>query len=348
MQKLSLSNVRLGYDIAIVGAGPSGCFLAKNLSKNYRVLLIDYRSIPRHKACSGVIVRQGIEILKKLNPPEEIFLSPKELDFVYLDWTNGIEKHSKKAFWNTNREKLDFWLFSLLNNDNNIDFVEKTRLLEFKYSADKKHIVLLLESNGDIKNVVVNYLVGCDGAYSTIRQKINNSPPKKYVAIQELIPGNQVNKAYFIFDETITDWYAWVIPKGNRIDVGAALDPFKSREKFELFKKKVEKEFGIKGKGFFDSALLSRPMKAQHLFLGTNRILLAGEAAGLISPSSGEGISFALKSGKFLANAFNKNFKNPLKEYKKECKILFDRIKKKFLKSKLISVSKKRVKLMKK
>jgi flavin-dependent dehydrogenase len=42
---------------------------------------------------------------------------------------------------------------------------------------------------------------------------------------------------------------------------------------------------------------LGRPGRAEHLLAGDGRILLAGEAAGLVSPSSGEGISFALESG---------------------------------------------------
>ena len=51
------------------------------------------------------------------------------------------------------------------------------------------------------------------------------------------------------------------------------------------------------------AARLSRPTRPGHLLIGRGRVLLAGEAAGFISPSSAEGISYALRSGADLAGA---------------------------------------------
>ncbi|AJF59524.1 MAG: oxidoreductase [archaeon GW2011_AR10] len=344
--KKNLESLDIGYDIVVIGAGAAGCFLAKNISSNYKVLVVDSRSLPRHKACSGIVVRQGKELLEPFRPPESIFLKPKEIHIVYSDWTHKLEREIQKGFWNTDREKLDKWLYELALKKENVDIIDNAKLIDFNYAEDKKHIVVVLESNGGVKNIISNYLVGCDGALSTVRQVLGVKPPKRYVAIQELIKAKGVNKAYFIFDEEITDWYAWVIPKGEVIDVGAALDPFKAREKFAQFKEKVKQKFKISGKGFFDSAMLTRPQSVKDLVLGEKRVLLAGEAAGLISPSSGEGISFALRSAKFAANAFNKNFKDALSEYKKEAKPLVERLNNKFLKSTIISNKQKRINLM--
>jgi len=49
--------------------------------------------------------------------------------------------------------------------------------------------------------------------------------------------------------------------------------------------------------------MVSRPSRPSHLFAGTGRVLLVGEAAGFISPSSAEGISYALRSAAHLAAA---------------------------------------------
>lgn len=347
MPKITISKLKLGYDIVIVGAGIAGCVLAKNLSENLHVLLVDSKLLPRHKACSGIVVTQGRVILEALNPPKSIFLKPKEIHIVYADWAHGTEKEVKKGFLNTERERLDKWLYESVLEKENVDVLDKTRFAEAKYSEDRKHLALVLESNGDIKNIVTNYLVGCDGAVSLVRQMVSKNKPRRYVAIQELIKGRGIENAYFIFDDEITDWYCWVIPKGDLIDVGAALDPFKSREKFEKFKEKVKKRFGISGRGVFDSAMITRPESKKDIVLGENKVILSGESTGLISPSSGEGISFAFLSAKYLANAFNKNFKNPLPDYRKECTQLIDRVVQKIPKSKIISDKKKREKMLK-
>jgi flavin-dependent dehydrogenase len=68
--------------------------------------------------------------------------------------------------------------------------------------------------------------------------------------------------------------------------------------------------------------LLLRPRKWKDFVLGTNRIYLIGEAAGFVSPSSGEGISFALKSARRLAVAFQNSQMQISKKYKKSTRIM--------------------------
>jgi geranylgeranyl reductase len=53
----------------------------------------------------------------------------------------------------------------------------------------------------------------------------------------------------------------------------------------------------IERPGEWSARLLSQPLTRSDIFAGTGNVMLAGEAAGLVSPSSGEGISFALSSG---------------------------------------------------
>jgi len=163
-----------------------------------------------------------------------------------------------------------------------------------------------------------------------------------YVAIQEVISGFNLDKAYFIFDDEITDFYGWLIPKTEGVEVGVAVSPVNPKEKYKLFKKKVEERFGIKGKGEINSAIVLRPKSVKDLFLGVDSIFICGEAAGLISPSSAEGISFALLSGKYCAQALNSDSKMPLYEYKKNCKGLLERLNLKFKKSEKIRNTKKR------
>jgi len=133
-----------------------------------------------------------------------------------------------------------------------------------------------------------------------------SSSPKKYFAIQEWVEAGS-SLPYFtsIFDREISDFYSWTIPKNDYLVIGAALQPrAKASEMFKLLKERLRSK-GIQfGKTVRrEGAFILRPMKTSHLFTGKGRIAFVGEAAGWISPSSAEGISYAFRSARALAEA---------------------------------------------
>ncbi len=87
--------------------------------------------------------------------------------------------------------------------------------------------------------------------------------------------------------------------------MGAALDPEQGPlKKFELLKSKLrERGLSLSRPVKKRSAFLLRPRGPGSIILGRRGLALAGEAAGLVSPSSGEGLSFALESAALLASA---------------------------------------------
>ena len=80
-----------------------------------------------------------------------------------------------------------------------------------------------------------------------------------------------------------------------------------------------------------EACLVNRPRSLKELCVGVDNVYLVGEAAGFISPSSLEGISFALISGEMLAQSFNSG-DNPGKRYKKLTKKIYLKILGKILK----------------
>jgi len=337
-----LDSVGLGFDIIISGAGTAGCALASNLSKNFKVLLIDVKTFPRKKACSGILV-SGAKYFFGSQIDKKVLAAPPELDIEYIDWDNDLRNFSRKRFLNSNRFELDKLLLDQVTKKPNASFLPNTRVVEFADAEDKNFKVVLCESNGIIKPIIAKYLIGCDGAVSLIRRKIFPRNIRFYVGVQELIKADfKLDKAYFIFDKEITDFYSWVIPKKPFLDVGSLLLPQNTKEKFSLFKRKLAKEFKIKGSGILSSAIVLRPESIKDVCFGKGNVLLCGEAAGLISPSSAEGISYALRSGKYCAEAFNAKNPNPLEGYSKNCKPLLSRLEEKFKKSKTISDKNKR------
>lgn len=81
-----------------------------------------------------------------------------------------------------------------------------------------------------------------------------------------------------------------------------------------------------------EGCYILRPSSSKDVCLGENKVALIGEAASLISPTSAEGISYAMLSGFELAKALLKDKKNFLKLYKKNTLYLQKNINYKMLK----------------
>ena len=106
--------------------------------------------------------------------------------------------------------------------------------------------------------------------------------------------------------------------------IGAALRPKeKTSEKFKLLKKKLSKNGFQFGKTVLkEGTYILRPMRMQQLSTGTKGIALLGEAAGWISPSSAEGLSYAFRSALILAEALRTTLQDFEKRYHQKTRIL--------------------------
>ncbi len=345
MSNINLDDTLPGYDVTIIGAGPAGCAVARKLGKEFKVLLVDYKALPRKKPCGGLLVKQAIDELKRFSDDESFITSPNPLDIEYVDLDNAVNSTAKKGFHNIDREKFDSFLLSLVPDE--VHVCQKTKLADFTPTKDRAYHVLILESNSTVKPIVTKDLIGADGALSEVRSKIFNRQIPYYLAIQEKVKGSKMDRAVFIYKNEITDFYSWIIPKSDGILIGSALNPVKSREKFAQFKRLVNSKYGLSNNGRLDSAVIMRPETSKDIFLGKENVMLVGEAAGLISPSSGEGISFALESGRVCAEALIESPQAPFESYKNKVKPTVERVLSKMDKSKKIKTEKGRIELIK-
>jgi len=282
-----------------------------------------------------MLVEESQEAIKNLKLPKSIFSYPKVLDIRHIDWDNDIEKLQKKNLVNISRISFDYWLLRLCGPK--LQFLSNTKFISMEQNS--KAVKVLLERGNKKIIVKAKYLVGADGGLSSVRRNLGKNSIRKYFAVQEFLKlaERDIKDALFIYDNEITDFYSWVIPKGNNLIIGTAI-PNKLQERFKLFKEKLRKNLGITGHvAKKEAAVIIRPKSRKDVYLGKSRIMLVGEAAGFISPSTGEGISFALRSGTTCGQALVENFKNPLKSYTKSSKPLIEEIKSKIKKAEILS-----------
>ncbi len=316
------------YDIVIVGSGPAGSTLARLIGDKYKVLLIDKRDLenenPKNlttKCCGGLLAPDAQEMVAKLGLgiPKDILVDPQLFAVRTIDLPNKIERLYQRFYFNMDRDKFDRWLVSILPTG--VDKKFNTFFKNFAEIPGGYEIRYIF--NGQEISAKTRVIIGADGALSKIRKSITKDTPEKYIAIQEWFESaDYIPHFTAIFDEEISDFYSWIIPKENYLLLGSALRPRESTwKKYDMLKTKLRQlGFNFDTKIKTEGAYIYRPKKVSQLHVGRDGIALVGEAAGAISPSSAEGISYALKSSLYLAQSLEEGIDGFLDRYKQKVK----------------------------
>lgn len=318
------------YDIAIIGSGPAGSTLARLIGEKYKVLLIDKRDLENevtknhvNKCCGGLLAPDAQKMIAKLGLglPKEILVDPQLFAVRTIDISNNLERLYQRFYFNMDREKFDRWLVSILP----ISIDKKFNSLLKSFEKIQEGYEIRYIHRGKELSAKTRVIVGADGAFSRVRKLIckDRNIPDTYISIQEWFE-NSEQIPYFtaIFDEEISDFYSWIIPKADHILLGAALKPRdNTREKYNLLKSKLTQlGFEFKNKIKTEGAYIYRPRKVSQLYVGRDGIALVGEAAGAISPSSAEGFSYAFKSSLYLAQSLEEGIEGFLDRYNRRVK----------------------------
>ncbi len=314
------------YDITIIGAGPAGSTLARLLSNKYKVLLVDQRNLDeqsdfaKEKCCGGLLAPAAQKELAKqgIGIPGDILAGPQTFSVKSVDMDNGLVRFYQRHYINIEREKFDRWLVSLVP-----DSVERKFSCIYKsYEAMENGYTVTLEINKKKITVETRMMIGADGAVSRVRSQAfaGCSIPDKYISIQECYLSDK-NLPYYIsiFNKDVTNFYSWIIQKGNKILVGTAI-PFKedADARYRVLIGGLRESGYIQGDAVKKKGtLIMRSRKIHQLNICKGNIAMVGEAAGFISPSSAEGISYALESGKILSSAINDGIDGFAIRYKK-------------------------------
>jgi flavin-dependent dehydrogenase len=207
-------------------------------------------------------------------------------------------------FW---RSTFDSWLNSLAANAG-ADFCDNTSLIDFVEDKDK--IIVKLAAENMCSEVKARYLIGADGMLSRVRRKMRPQDFDKKTSgatVNYYIVGDvnlDPNTLYMFYKREFCPlMFAWVYLKDDKwvIGTGAKENPLEYADRFFNY---VKKKYGLCGeivkKEGFSSTLKSTT------YLGKGRLLMVGDAAGLIDLYRGMGMDNAALSGRLAVKAITK------------------------------------------
>ncbi len=311
--------------ILVLGAGPAGATASLFLSKaKIKHTIIDKAVFPRDKICGDALSGKVLPVLKKLNVdliPQLLvhnnnctgsngilFASPngKTLEVPFKPVTTSI---NHPPGFVSKRMDFDYSLVKLFDTAY-CNFIQNT---EIKKAERINGNVQLTTSNGKIFETQL--LIACDGAHSVANKLLGNEhklEPEHYCggirAYYKNVAGmHQQNFIELHFINELLPGYFWIFPLPNGMaNVGAGmLTKSISKKKVNLKEamlKAIKENPTIKNR-FKNAELVGKiegwglPLGSKKRKISADNILLCGDAASMIDPFSGEGISNAMYCG---------------------------------------------------
>ena len=298
------------YSTIVAGAGPAGVMAALHAAAAGPVLLVDAQTLPRDKSCGGMLNAYSQNFVSDFGViPPGVILEPMWVNFRYHDWDRRILKPTQLRFLNVDRRGFDDWLVSLLPQT--VTVVGGTRVVSFEQDADEVRVVL--KKDGVDQTVTCANLVGADGPRSTVRRQLGIGGVATYVTLQDFCKVEGSIQPYFdcIYMRDLGEsfGYSYVVPKGDLAIVGSVFYPKTKRphEKHDRALARLRGELPLGESVKREAWVALSVRRASDVVPGFGRVLLAGEAGGFMSPSSGEGISYALNTGRLAGEAVAEN-----------------------------------------
>jgi len=273
------------FDVIIVGGGPAGLECARELAdSSLRVLLLEKQAGFGEKLCAGGLTLKDMEVL----PLPDHVIEQKILH-------TSLHSRRRKAgtvtadpvLFTVSRKVLGEYQRSLLEGTG-VVVRNNSQVVKIKESS------VVLKDGGEI---AFTFLVGADGYSSLVRRHLGLKLEKILIGFQYTIPVKQEYQTLEIFMNArrFSVWYAWIFPHRDTIAVGCCCDP----RKIDPGKIKAGFHIWLRDKNLDpgNARLESAPIGCDYRGVKFGNIFLAGEAAGMASGLTGEGIYQSLVSG---------------------------------------------------
>ena len=294
------------YDVVVIGGGPSGATAANELaSLNRKVAFIDKEG--RIKPCGGAVPPRLIkdfdipesQIVAKITTARMISPTARKVDIpIENGYVGMVDRENFDEFLRTRAKAAGAHRFT-------------GTFLRVLRNSDKNSVSVVFKEKNSLKEITLKtkLIIGADGARSNVaRAEVPGGKTIPYViAYHEIIEAPKNNqydpdRCDVIYNGSISpDFYGWIFPHGKSASVGMGT----KENGFDLkaATAKIRENSGLDQCKTIRKEGAPIPLKPLDKWDNGRDLVLAGDAAGVVAPSSGEGIYYAMIGGQEAAYA---------------------------------------------
>ena len=310
------------YDAIIVGAGPGGSAAACSLAEQgFRVVMLDKDTFPREKVCGDGIAPRAVHSLYHLGLREELASRFKRTSGIRFYATHGGMTEIRYPMGSrypdhgyvAPRRELDSILLARASALG-VEVIQDCRVIGVLPFREGRVPGVTAECGGDTLELAGRFIIGADGPSSLVGKELgllSRNPLYLGVSVRRYMSGvNDISDFLEIYPEdAIIPSCGWIFPvdentanvgvgymlyarEKRRINLTRVFDDFVHRTRHAAAKLRDAKPLGrLRGAMLRVGMGGSYPRRAN--------VLLVGDAASLTNPISGEGITYALESGRW-------------------------------------------------
>ncbi len=295
------------FDVIVVGGGPSGATAANDLAQQgYRVMLLDKAG--RIKPCGGAIPPR---LMKDFDIPDSLLVAHAHSARIIAPSNKTVTMPVGDGFVGmVDRDEFDEWLRERAARSGAVRVTGKCE--DVTTDADGRATVTYRSDRQTApREVTAKAVIGADGARSRVAQRCIKNADRvpcvfayhEVVKVPEQIDADYVEDRCDVYYQghLSPDFYAWVFPHGKQMSIGlgSANKGFPLRETTRLMREQT---------GFSHWETVRKegapiPLKPLKRWDNGRNVVVAGDAAGVVAPSSGEGIYYAMTAGRMSGQA---------------------------------------------
>jgi len=292
------------FDAVVVGGGPAGSTAAETFARAGKsVLLLDKAG--RIKPCGGAIPPR---LIRDFAIPEHLICAQIRAARMVAPSHRTVDMPIDGGYVGmVDREVFDAFLRERAAS---AGAVRRTGVYERIGREQPGLAEVHFRTPAGPASVKARVVIGADGALSQVaRQEVAPEGPRYVFAYHEVVrvPGGggagfDAKRCDVVYDGAISpDFYGWVFPHGATASIGSG-----SAQKGFSLKRSVadlRKASGLEGWETVRREGAPIPMKPLRRWDNGRDVVLAGDAAGVVAPASGEGIYYAMVGGQLAAEA---------------------------------------------